>query len=104
MPIWVRAKDIQTYLDNGWKYSLREPDKTNSAYGRKWMHIKGSCRKEDRIFVKQEDIEHYLEMGYILGIVDNPQPRHKNQDGILTITLPYKQDKSDGDIAKITVE
>jgi len=36
--------------------------------------------------------------------IDKAGIKAKNQDGILTITLPYKQDESTGDIAKITVE
>ena len=36
--------------------------------------------------------------------IDKTGIKAKNQDGILTITLPYKQEDSDGDIAKITVE
>lgn len=36
--------------------------------------------------------------------IDKAGIKAKNQDGILTITLPYKQNESDGDIAKITVE
>ena len=36
--------------------------------------------------------------------IDKTGIKAKNQDGILTITLPYKKDESDGDIAKITVE
>lgn len=36
--------------------------------------------------------------------IDKAAIKAKNQDGILTITLPYKQVESDGDIAKITVE
>lgn len=36
--------------------------------------------------------------------IDKAGIKAKNQDGILTITLPYKQAESDSDIAKITVE
>ena len=36
--------------------------------------------------------------------IDKAGIKAKNQDGILTITLPYKQEESSGDIAKITVE
>ena len=59
-PIYVHANEIPQYLENGWKFSLHEKDKSNPAYGRKWMHLKGSSRKEDRVYVKKEEIEHYL--------------------------------------------
>ena len=36
--------------------------------------------------------------------IDKAGIKAKNQDGILTITLPYKQEESADDIAKITVE
>ena len=36
--------------------------------------------------------------------IDKAAIKAKNQDGVLTITLPYKQEESTGDIAKITVE
>ena len=45
--------------------------KNNPCYGRKWMHIKGSSRKEDRIYVKEAECQKYLDLGYIFGMKDN---------------------------------
>lgn len=73
-PIFVKAKDIQQRLNEGWKFSLHEhiKDQSNPAYGRKWMHLKGSSRKEDTAYVKKEDIEHYIKLGYVFGKVCRP--------------------------------
>ena len=72
--------------------------------------------EEDEIETVPEDgtAEKYLYKGisgqyYTFSLklsdkIDKAGIKAKNQDGILTITLPYKKDKSDGDIAKITVE
>lgn len=72
-PVYVRASEIQKYLDNGWKYSLYKPDTTNPAYGRRWMHIEGSSKKEDRVYVKEEEVDHYLKIGYVFGFTDKPK-------------------------------
>ena len=45
--------------------------KNNPCYGRKWMHIKGSSRKEDRIYVKEAECQKYLDLGYIFGMKEN---------------------------------
>jgi len=62
----------------------------------------------------EKPVERYLYKGiseqyYTFSIklsdrIDKAGIKAKNQDGILTITLPYKQKESGGDIAKITVE
>lgn len=54
------------------------------------MHIKGSNRKEDRIFVKPEDIDYYIDRGYVMGFNDNTQIKAKNSDGVLCVSLPFK--------------
>lgn len=63
---------------------------------------------------KDKPVEKYLYKGiseqyYTFSLklsdkIDKAAIKAKNQDGVLTITLPYKQDESTGDIAKITVE
>ena len=45
--------------------------KNNPCYGRKWMHIKDSSRKEDRIYVKEVECQKYLDLGYIFGMKEN---------------------------------
>ena len=50
--------------------------KKNPAYGRKWMHLKGSTRKEDRVYVKPDQIDHYLSLGYIFGSGVCTHPKH----------------------------
>ena len=54
----------------------------NPAYGRKWMHLKGSTKKEDRVYVKPDQIDHYLKLGYIFGsnIVTRPKKIISNLD------------------------
>ena len=69
-PVYVSKEDIQKYLDNGWKFSLHEKDITNPTFGRRWMHLKGSSKKEDRVYVKVDSIKKYLDLGYIFGIKD----------------------------------
>ena len=68
-----------------------------------------TCAEED-----DKPVERYLYKGiseqyYTFSLklsdkIDKAAIKAKNQDGILVITLPYKQVESDGDIAKITVE
>lgn len=63
---------------------------------------------------KEKPVEKYLYKGiseqyYTFSLklsdrIDKTGIKAKNQDGVLTITLPYKKDESAGDIAKITVE
>lgn len=63
---------------------------------------------------KEKRVEKYLYKGiseqyYTFSLklsdkIDKAGIKAKNQDGILTITLPYKQYEPAGDIAKITVE
>jgi hypothetical protein len=45
--------------------------KLNPAYGRKWMHLKGSTKKRDRVYAKQEDCEKYLKLGYVYGMKES---------------------------------
>ena len=54
-------------------YSYDKDDQgniTNPAFGRRWMHLKGSSKKEDRVYVKVDSIKKYLDLGYIFGIKD----------------------------------
>lgn len=72
--------------------------------------------EEDELKTVPEDgkVEKYLYRGiseqyYTFSLklsdkIDKSGIKAKNQDGVLTITLPYKQEESTGDIAKITVE
>jgi hypothetical protein len=32
------------------------------------MHLKGSNKKEDRVFIKENEVEKYLKLGYIFGM------------------------------------
>lgn len=76
------------------------------------------CGTEDETVAKvpedDKPTENYLYKGissqyYTFSLklsdkIDKSAIKAKNQDGILTITLPYKRVESDGDVAKITVE
>ena len=56
-----------------WRQHLKERNfsgKRNPAYGRKWMHLKGSSKKEDRVYVKENEFQKYLKLGYVFGIKD----------------------------------
>ena len=37
------------------KHSTSVSGEKNPAFGRKWMHLKGSSRKEDRVYVKADE-------------------------------------------------
>lgn len=56
-----------------WRQHLKERNftgKGNPAYGRKWMHLKGSSKKEDRVYIKENEFQKYLNLGYVFGIKD----------------------------------
>lgn len=42
------------------------------SVGRKWMHPKGSTKRKDCVFIKPDEVEKYLELGYVFGMKDNP--------------------------------
>ena len=76
----------------------------------------GSEVVEDRVPEdgKDKPVEKYLYKGiseqyYTFSLklsdkIDKTGIKAKNQDGVLTITLPFKKETKSGDIAKITVE
>ena len=80
------------------------------------LTVRCGTEKDPETCVEEDDkpVEKYLYKGiseqyYTFSLklsdkIDKTGIKAKNQDGILTITLPYKQVESDGDIAKITVE
>ena len=49
------------------KHSTSVSGEKNPAFGRKWMHLKGSSRKEDRVYVKADEQQNYLKIGYVYG-------------------------------------
>ena len=53
-----------------WKENISKAvsGEKNSCYGRKWMHLKGSSRKEDRVYVRENEFQKYLDKGYIFGM------------------------------------
>lgn len=52
------------------KNALKGKKKTYKVYACncKWMHLKGSNKKEDRVFVKEHEVEKYLKLGYVFGM------------------------------------
>ena len=75
---YIKHDKIEYYLSIGWKPSKIElkknriKDTTNPAYGRKWMYHPKTL---DRVYVKQHDIQKYLELGYQYGV----KPKTKNK-------------------------
>lgn len=55
-----------------WKYklSVSNSGENNPSFGKRWMHLKGSNKKEDRIYINGDQVQKYLELGYVLGIKD----------------------------------
>lgn len=41
---------------------------SNNTRGRKWMHLKGSNKKEDRVYVRENECQKYLDKGYVFGM------------------------------------
>ena len=60
--------------------------------------------KQEKYLYKGISEQYYTFSLKLSDKIDKAGIKAKNQDGVLTITLPYKQVESDGDIAKITVE
>jgi hypothetical protein len=52
------------------KNALKGKKKTYKVYACncKWMHLRGSNKKEDRVFVKEHEVEKYLKLGYVFGM------------------------------------
>ena len=59
------AKEIKNWKEN---ISKAVSGEKNGCYGRKWMHLKGSSRKEDRVYVRENEFKKYLDKGYIFGM------------------------------------
>jgi len=36
------------------------------------LHLKGSSRKEDRVYAKRGDIDKYIKIGYVYGLKCKP--------------------------------
>ncbi len=53
-----------------WKENISKAvsGEKNGCYGRKWMHLKGSSRKEDRAYVRENEFQKYLDKGYVFGM------------------------------------
>lgn len=41
-----------------------------ASTGRRWMHKPGSRTREDSVFVMEQDIQHYIDIGYVFGMKD----------------------------------
>lgn len=55
-----------------WKYklSVSNSGENNPSFGKRWMHLKGSNKKEDRIYINGDQVQKYFELGYVLGLKD----------------------------------
>ena len=66
---YIKIDKIHHYLNLGWKESksknrLDKRNKTHVTYGRKWMHIPNT---NIRKLVLNNEIQKYLDLGYIMG-------------------------------------